>query len=80
MATEAAWLNGNNSGKEKKEEEKRQKKEKACHSPAFSWKDLAMSGDEVRVVDHSGVGPYNDHKRVYRELSPNPEAILPVCP
>jgi hypothetical protein len=40
MATEAAWLNGNNSGKEKKEEEKRQKKEKACHSPAFSWKDL----------------------------------------
>jgi hypothetical protein len=33
-----------------------------------------------RFADHSGVGLFNHHKRVYREQSANPEALLPASP
>jgi hypothetical protein len=41
VATEAAWLDGNNLEKEELQKKKEKMKEKVWHSPAFSWKDFS---------------------------------------
>jgi hypothetical protein len=41
VATEAAWLNGNNLENEKMKKKKEKNQRNAWRSPAFSWKDLS---------------------------------------
>jgi hypothetical protein len=45
VATEAAWLNGINLEKEEIKKKNEKMKEKAWHSPAFSWKGCGQVSD-----------------------------------